>query len=221
MTRVFLVDDHKILLPGIKIIIESLPDFSVVGEAYDGLTAVSEITRLEPDICVVDLSIPMLNGFGVAQKLQENRIDSKIILLTSFVDDSLVSRALQYRIVGYVFKENNTSELKRALIEVRNGNRYFCPSVMTKMIHTMEKRESSRDKDPQTAMVNSLTPREQDVLMLVANGLTGKEICSKLNISESTLKKHKTSLLKKMEVKTSNELIALVNKDERFARLFT
>jgi len=89
------------------------------------------------------------------------------------------------------------------------------------MLHAMEKRESGRNKDPQTAMVNSLSPREQDVLMLVANGLTGKEICGKLNISESTLKKHKTSLMKKMKVKTSNELIALVNKDERFARLLT
>ena len=221
MTKVFLVDDHKILLPGIKILIESIPGFSVAGEAYDGLTAVREITRLEPDICIVDLSIPMLNGFGVAQKLQENRIDSKIILLTSFIDDSLVSRALQYRISGYVLKENNTEELKRALLEVRDGNRYFCPSVMTKMINKMEKLESDGNEEPQTAMVNSLTPREQDVLMLVANGLTGKEICGKLNISESTLKKHKTSLLRKMDVKTSNELIALVNKDERFARLFT
>ncbi len=221
MTRVFLVDDHKILLPGIKIIIESLTDFSVVGEAYDGLSAVKKITELEPDICVVDLSIPLLNGFGVAQKLQENRIDSKIILLTSFVDDSLVSRALQFRIAGYVLKENNTDELKRALLEVRDGNRYFCPSVMTKMINKMEKLESGGDEEQQTAIVNSLTPREQDVLMLVANGLTGKEICGKLNISESTLKKHKTSLLRKMNVKTTNELIALVNKDERFARLLT
>ncbi len=221
MTRVFLVDDHKILLPGIKIIIESLPDFSVVGEAYDGLSAVKKITELEPDICVVDLSIPLLNGFGVAQKLQEGHIDSKIILLTSFVDDSLVSRALQFRIAGYVLKENNTEELKRALLEVRDGNRYFCPSVMTKMINKMEKLESGGDEEHQTAIVNSLSPREQDVLMLVANGLTGKEICCKLNISESTLKKHKTSLLKKMDVKTTNELIALVNKDERFARLLT
>ncbi len=221
MTKVFLVDDHKILLSGIKIIIESLPDFSVMGEAYDGLTAVKEITRLEPDICVVDLSIPRLNGFGVAQKLQESRIDSKIILLTSFVDDSLVSRALQYRIAGYILKEDNTDELKRALIEVRDGNRYFCPSVMTKMINKIEKLEGSSEVIPQTAMVNSLSPRETDVLMLVANGLTGKEICGELHISESTLKKHKTNLLKKMDVKTTNELIALVNKDERFARLFT
>ena len=221
MTRVFLVDDHKILLPGIKIIIESLTDFSVVGEAYDGLSAVKKITELEPDICIVDLSIPLLNGFGVAQKLQENRIDSKIILLTSFIDDSLVSRALQFRIAGYVLKENNTDELKRALLEVRDGNRYFCPSVMTKMINKMEKLESGGDEEQQTAIVNSLTPREQDVLMLVANGLTGKEICGKLNISESTLKKHKTSLLRKMDVKSTNELIALVNKDERFARLLT
>ena len=221
MTKVFLVDDHKILLPGIKIVIESLPDFSVVGEAYDGLSAVKQITELDPDICVVDLSIPILNGFGVAQKLLENHIDSKIILLTSFLDDSLVSRALQYKIAGYVLKENNTDELKRALLEVRDGNRYFCPSVMTKMINKMEKLETDDDEEHQTTIVNSLSPREQDVLMLVANGLTGKEISGELHISESTLKKHKTSLLKKMEVKSTNELIALVNKNERFARLFT
>ena len=221
MTRVFLVDDHKILLPGIKMIIESLPDFSVVGEAYDGLTAVREIIELDPDICIVDLSIPRLNGFGVAQKLQENHIGSKIILLTSFIDDSLISRALQYRIAGYVLKENNPDELKRSLLEVRDGNRYFCPSVMTKMIHKMEKLESGEEDEQQAAIVNSLSPREQDVLMLVANGMTGKEICCELNISESTLKKHKTSLLRKMNVKTTNELIAMVNKDERFARLFT
>ena len=221
MTRVFIVDDHKILLPGIKMIIESLPEFSVVGEAYDGLTAVREITDLDPDICIVDLSIPKLNGFGVAQKLQESHIDSKVILLTSFIDDSLISRALQYRIAGYVLKENNPDELKRALLEVRDGNRYFCPSVMTKMINKMEKLESGEEEEQQTAIVNSLSPREQDVLMLVANGMTGKEICCELHISESTLKKHKTSLLRKMNVKTTNELIAMVNKDERFARLFT
>lgn len=217
MTRVFLVDDHKILLPGIRIIIESLSGFSVIGEANDGLSAVREITRLKPDICVVDLSIPLLNGFGVARQLLEEHIDTKIILLTSFVDDSLVSRALQCKISGYVLKENNTEELKRALTEVRDGNRYFTPSVMTRVINKFETEERGNG----TAVVDSLSHREQDVLMLVANGMTGKEICGELNISESTLKKHKTSLLRKMKVKTTNELIAMVNKDERFARLFT
>jgi len=217
MTRVFLVDDHKILLPGIRIIIESLSGFSVIGEANDGLSAVREITRLKPDICVVDLSIPLLNGFGVARQLLEEHIDTKIILLTSFVDDSLVSRALQCKIAGYVLKENNTEELKRALTEVRDGNRYFTPSVMTRLINKIE----TEDLESESAAVDSLSHREQDVLMLVANGLTGKEICSELNISESTLKKHKTNLLRKMKVKTTNELIAMVNKDERFARLFT
>jgi DNA-binding CsgD family transcriptional regulator len=89
------------------------------------------------------------------------------------------------------------------------------------MLHTMEQRESGRGEDLQSAKVSSLSPREQDVLMLVANGLSGREICDRLHISESTLKKHKTRLIRKMDVKTTNELIVLVNKDERFARLLT
>ncbi len=220
MTNVFIVDDHKILIPGIKMIVESLPNFSVVGDANDGITAVKEITQLKPDICIVDLSIPLLNGFGVARKLIEGHIDSKIILLTSYVDDSLISRALQYKIAGYVLKENNTEELKRALTEVREGNRYFTPSVMTKMVNKLEQFEAENSAE-QEKKIHSLTPKEQDVLMLVANGMSGKQICSELNITESTMKKHKTSLLKKMKVSTTNELIALVNKDTRIARLFT
>ena len=126
-----------------------------------------------------------------------------------------------HQVAGYVLKENNSSELENALMNVRKGYKYFTPSIMTRMVEGFKLGKTEDEVSEDHTCLSTLTSREREVLSLVANGMTGKEICGTPNISESTLKSHKTRLLKKLNVKSTNELIVLINKDHQFSHLIT
>ncbi len=213
MTTVYLADDHEMILPGIKMTVESLDGFSVVGQATDGMTAVREMLDLKPDLCVIDLSIPLLNGFGITRKLMEAEAATRVILLTSYSDDEVIQQVLQHQISGYILKENNSRELENALINVAKGYRYFSPKIMTRMADELGQSQAGSMTVDSFVASHELTSREKDILSLVADGLSGKDICEALHISASTMKTHKSNLLKKMNVKTTGELILLVNKN--------
>jgi DNA-binding NarL/FixJ family response regulator len=212
MFTVFIVDDHEMILPGIRMTIESLEGFKVIGQATDGLSGFNSIMELRPDIAILDLSVPVLNGFGIARKLHEKKNPAKIILLTSFSEDSYIKQAMELKIDGYVLKENSGAELIQALKAVSSGYRYLAPKVMTRVMDglvTVGSQEAVGGFD-------SLTSRERDVLALISEGRRGKEICSILGVSESTLKTHKASLMRKLDVGSTNELIVLVGRNHDF-----
>jgi len=214
MNTVYLLDDHEMILPGIRLVVESLEGFTVCGQATDGLTAVKEMIELEPDICVADLSVPMLNGFGVTRKLKEAKMKTKVILLTSFSDHTSIEEALKQDVAGYILKEDNSSELEQALKNVSKGYRYFTPKIMTQMMDGMLMNRKGEKPSEYRTRLGSLTGRECDVLSLVMNGLSGKEICTQLNISESTMKTHKMNLVRKMNVRNMKELVAVMHREE-------
>ena len=217
MTTVYLVDDHAMILPGIRMVVESIEGFTVVGQATDGLTAVKQMQELDPDICIADLSVPMLNGFGITRKLKEVNLKTRVILLTSFSDDSVIEDAVKHQVAGYILKDNNSSELENALINVAKGYKYFTPQIMTRMMEGFNPAKGCEESEDAVTRLSSLTARERDVLALVVEGLSGKEICDKLNISESTMKTHKANLMRKLAARTTKELIILFNKDKLLA----
>ncbi len=215
MIRVYLVDDHKILLPGLKMAVETLQGFTVTGQATDGLTAVREMVEKEPDICICDLSVPLLNGFGIIRRLKEEKLKTKVILLTSYSDDGVINEAMQLQVAGYLLKENSAEELDIALENVAKGYRYFTPRIMTRMVDSFKGGLIDEPLSETRLSLDSLTAREKDVLSLVISGLSGKEIADNLNISEPTMKTHKSNILKKLHVKTTRELILLVKEGEQ------
>ncbi|HOP30644.1 MAG TPA: response regulator transcription factor [Spirochaetota bacterium] len=213
-TRVFLVDDHEMILPGLKIAVESMEKFTVIGTATDGLTAFNSIMELSPDIAVLDLSIPVLNGFEITRKLREKKSPVKIIILTSYSEDKYIREAMELKVDGYLLKENSSRELVQALDTVAAGSKYITPKVMAKLTNSAY---TGRKNDSSILAADSLTEKEYEVLKLVSEGKRGREICSILNISESTLKTHKSHLMQKLNVSSVNELMLYALKNNIFS----
>ena len=213
-TRVFLVDDHEMILPGLKIAVESMEKFTVIGTATDGLTAFNSIMELSPDIAVLDLSIPVLNGFEITRKLREKKSPVKIIILTSYSEDKYIREAMELKVDGYLLKENSSRELVQALDTVAGGSKYITPKVMAKLTNSAY---TGRKNDSSILAADSLTEKEYEVLKLVSEGKRGREICSILNISESTLKTHKSHLMQKLNVSSVNELMLYALKNNIFS----
>jgi two-component system response regulator NreC len=213
-TRVFLVDDHEMILPGLKIAIESIDKFSVIGTATDGLTAFNSIMELSPDIAVLDLSIPVLNGFEITRKLKEKKSPVKIIILTSYSEDKYIREAMELKVDGYLLKENSSRELIEALDTVAGGLKYITPKVMTKL---MNENDPGRKNETGVLAADSLTEKEYEVLKLISEGKRGREICNILNISESTLKTHKSHMMQKLNVASVNELMLYALKNNIFS----
>ncbi len=214
--KIYLVDDHQMILPGLKMAIESMDGYYVTGTATDGLAGFNGIMELKPDIAILDLSVPVLNGFEIARKLREKKNPVKIIILTSYSDDKYIREAMDLKVEGYLLKENSSKELLKAIETVAGGDRYITPAVMSKIADGND--EYSTDEHSSHAVLASdkLTDREYEILKLIAEGKRGREICNLLNITEPTLKTHKSNLMRKLNVSSTNELMLYALKNSIF-----
>lgn len=211
--KIFLVDDHEMILPGLTMTIESVEGYLVVGTATDGFSAYTSIMEIKPDIAILDLSIPVLSGFEITKKLHEQKCQTKIIILTSYSEEKYIREAMELKVDGYLLKENSSKELLQAIETVTAGYKYVTPKIMTKLINGIS--------DPQAVGVpslvsDSLTGKEYEILKLISDGKNGRGICRTLNITESTLKTHKSHLMKKLHVSTVNELMLYALKNSIF-----
>ncbi len=213
---VILVDDHAMILPGLKSVVESDGRFVVTDEATDGITAVSLVLKKLPHIVLLDLSIPGLNGFEVAQRLRAEKCGSKIIFLTTYTEDRYIRMAMDVQASGYILKDNPPSELLEALNTVADGFRFFTPKVMTRLLDKMDMDNCPEKADGIRSVFDTSTPRELEIIRLIVKGMKGREICSKLGISESTLKTHKSHILKKLNLTTTRELIIYAMENDIF-----
>ena len=213
--KIFLADDHEMILPGLKMAVESINGNVVIGTATDGLTAFNSIMELKPDIAVLDLSIPVLNGFEITRKLQEHKNNVKIIILTSYSEDKYIREAMDLKVEGYLLKENSSKELIQAIETVASGFKYITPKIMTKIVNGIEEHKNT---EASHLAVDTITGRELEILKLISEGKKGREICTDLNISESTLKTHKSNLMKKLNVSSASELMLYALKNSIFCK---
>ena len=211
--KVFIADDHAMILSGIKMSIETLEGFTVAGIATDGESAVRGILDLRPDIAILDLSIPLLNGFEILKKLRQESCSVKVIFLTSYTDNRYIKRALSIGVDGYVLKEDTSTELITALENVAKGFKYMSPRVMTKIVTDLETFDVKADAP---SALDNLSGRELDVFRLIAQGKRGREICKELNIAEPTLKTHKHNLMKKLNLTLTQEIMLYAVKNHLF-----
>jgi DNA-binding NarL/FixJ family response regulator len=189
--RVLLADDHQLFRQGLRVLLENA-GHEIVGEAADGREALKLSETLHPEIAVLDLSMPVLNGLAAAQELRRVSRDTKTILLTMYSDRSYVLQALKAGAKGYVLKSQTAEDLNRAIREVRNGEVYLSSaisaSVVDAYLHKIDEHE-----DP-------LTPRERQILQLVAEGNTTKEVAKLLNVSFKTAESHRNRAMKKLDI---------------------
>jgi len=204
--RVVLVEDYTILREGLKALLSSQPEFKVVGEAEDGRTAVRSIQDHGPDIVLMDLSMPRMNGLEAIKEIKRSNPETKIIALTVHKTEEYVLATLQAGADGYVLKDATHSELVTAMLNVLDGRRYLSPGISEKVIEGyLEGRKTVKD---QTAW-DSLTSREREILKLIGEGYKNKEIADFLCISPKTVEKHRTNLMNKLDLHNIASLTAL------------
>jgi two-component system response regulator NreC len=201
-TRVLICDDHTLFVEGIKAMLRSEPSLEIVGEAHDGRQAVDLVKELKPDLLLMDVSMPDMNGFDATRRVHQFDPKVKVLILTMHDDEELVARCLAAGADGYIVKDAPASQLLYAIEVVQKGERYLSPVVLKKVVEGYVK----TNRRPQTTY-DRLTDREREVLKLLAEGLSIKEIAARLNLSVKTVDAHKTNLMKKIDVHDRAELI--------------
>jgi DNA-binding NarL/FixJ family response regulator len=198
-TRVLLADDHTIVAQGLEAILKD--KFDLVGTVTDGRALVESVKQLRPDVIVTDISMPLLNGLDAVRKLKEDGIDAKIIVLTMHTESHLAAYAFRVGVSGYVLKQAAGEELVTAIQEVTRGRTYLTPLIAKDLISVLIEAKDSGEKQ------NQLTTRQREVLQLIAEGKTMKEVATALDISTRTAESHKYGIMEALGVRTTAELV--------------
>ncbi|PWH19423.1 MAG: DNA-binding response regulator [Anaerolineae bacterium] len=201
--RILLADDHTILRDGIRSLIEDEPDMEVIGEAEDGITAVKLADSLRPDVILIDLAMPLLNGLEATRQIRKNQPRAKILILTMHENEEYIRQVLAAGAMGYILKDAAARELLSAIRSVHKGEVVLSPAI-TRLIVTDYLRWGDLSAQDST---DGLTDRERQILQLIAEGYTNKQIADILSISIKTVQAHRLNLMKKLDLHDRGELI--------------
>jgi DNA-binding NarL/FixJ family response regulator len=199
--RILIADDHPVVRDGLVAVLNTQADFDVVGEAGSGPEVVSLVIERAPDVVLLDLEMPEMDGVQVLHQLKERNISARVIVFTAFDTDERILQAVQAGAQGYLLKGARRTELFRAIRTVNDGGSLLQPVVASKLLRQMQKQHEVE--------VEPLTPREREVLQELANGLQNKEIGLKLSISERTVKFHVSSILGKLNAGNRTEAVTI------------
>ena len=194
--RIVLVDDHVTVRHGLKLLIDSQPDMQVVAEASDGEAALQCARKHAPDIVVMDISMPGMNGLVASRKLKELQPDVAIVTLTRHSDDAYLQELLRAGVAGYVLKQSAPSELLQALRAAAAGGQYLDSALTKRVTAGFLGREARRQAQPS----GTVTEREAEVLRLIASGYSNKEIAGRLSLSVKTVEAHKANAMRKLDL---------------------
>ncbi|MCM1173459.1 MAG: response regulator transcription factor [Blautia sp.] len=192
--KVMIADDHNLMREGIKQLLELDGTIEVIAEAGDGEECLEKLKEYNPDILLLDINMPLKNGIEVLQKLKEDNFDVKVLMLTLHNEVEYLIKAVDHGVDGYLMKDSQSSELKKAIYMVLSGKTYIQPSLIPELNFRLANRDVEKDK------IEFLTKRELEVLIQVANGMSNKEIALNLDISERTVKNHISNIFKKIDV---------------------
>ncbi len=198
--KVFIVDDHDIFRQGVKMLLSNTGKIEVIEEASNGKEFIEKLNLITPDIVLMDIAMPEMDGIEATRMAKEKKPDLNILALTMFGDEKYYYQLLQYGIKGFVLKSAGISELMNAIEAVAIGNNYFSNELLLKLIHFVKTSNSTNE-------CSLLTKREIEVLELIACGLSNEEIAEKLHISNTTVRTHRSNLLQKTGCKNTASLV--------------
>jgi two-component system response regulator NreC len=201
--RVLLVDDHAILREGLRALLEREPDMQVVGEAEDGRAAVEQARQLQPDVVVMDIAMPLLNGIEATRQIKCLPYKIEVLVLSMYDDEGYIRQALTAGALGYILKDALARELMDAIRAIHQGEAVLSSAITRLVIEDYLRFGDIRPTDND----DCLTPREREVLQLIAEGYTNKQIAEILNLSIKTVGVHRTNMMKKLDLHDRGELI--------------
>lgn len=206
-TKVMIADDHSLIREGIKQLLEFDGSIEVISEASNGVECLEKLEVLSPDVLLLDINMPHMNGIDVLKQLKEIKSDVKVLILTVHNELEYLLKAIDIGVDGYILKDSESSELKKAIDIICKGENYIQPSLIPALNNQLANRDVDKDK------IDLLTNREYEVLIQVANGMSNKEIATNLNISERTVKNHISNIFKKIDVsdRTQAAVFAIKN----------
>jgi DNA-binding NarL/FixJ family response regulator len=210
MIKVLLVDDQSLIRQGLRVLLELEPDLEIVGEAENGKIAINLVAELQPDVVLMDIRMPIMDGVAATKAIQTRFPATKILVLTTFDDDEYVKAALQNGAMGYLLKDTPSEELAVAIRAVDKGYSQLSPEIVTKLLTQFP----STPPNPIPTLppnLAELTPREKEVLRLIATGASNREIAQKLYISEGTVKNHVTNILGRLELRDRTQAAIFAN----------
>ncbi|MEQ1840382.1 MAG: response regulator transcription factor, partial [Verrucomicrobiales bacterium] len=197
--KVILAEDHVIVREGLKVLIGLEKDMEVIAEASDGHEAVELAAKLKPDVVVMDIAMPVLNGLEATRQIHRHSPEAKVIILSAHSDDAYVKQALAFGASGYLIKQMAANILARAIREVHRGTPCFSPSIFRRLVHHRNKARANGDPQPKPE-ASLLSPREMEVLQLVAEGHTNKDMAGLMGISIKTVEKHRHKVMEKLNI---------------------
>lgn len=203
--KIVIAEDHTILRAGLRALLSGQNGLEVIGEAGDGREAIRKVDTLQPDLLLIDLSMPKLNGIDAIREIKSQHPEIKIIVLTVHKSDEYIIAALRAGANGYMLKDASQNELLLAIDYVINGKTFLSPSISDKVVDAFLNTDK---KDKPAAVLDNLTAREREILKLVAEGNTNKKIADHLCISLKTVEKHRSNLMKKLDLRNTAALTA-------------
>lgn len=216
MIKVMIVDDQGLIRDGLRMILSLSDDIEVVGEAINGEEAINMLSKVKPDVILMDIRMPVMNGVEATKVIKEKFLEVKILILTTFNEDEYIFEGLKNGADGYMLKDVKSDEIIKAIKEVHRGNVLLQPEIATKVVkafNNINNQKEIENNEEIEQSIKDLTPRELEISELVAKGKSNKEIGEELFITEGTVKNHLTRILSKLELRDRTQLALYINKN--------
>jgi two-component system, NarL family, response regulator NreC len=202
--RILLADDHTLFRQGVKTLLAAESDMEVTGEAANGTEAVEKAAQLRPDLVLMDIGMPGPSSFETARQIRKNRPETKVLFLTMYDDEDYLVEGMEVGASGYVLKDSPAAQLVTAVRDVYRGGSYLSPRMLSQLVDDFRSRVKSANRLPRFA---TLTPREKEVLKMLAEGNSVKEVAGQLNLSVKTVEAHKFNLMRKLDIHNKAQLV--------------
>jgi DNA-binding NarL/FixJ family response regulator len=202
--RILLADDHTVVRQGLRRVLEDRPEWEVVAEAGDGREAVRQAEQYKPDIAILDVAMPLLNGIETTRQITRRVPTTRVLVLSMHADEAYVTQMLQAGATGYLLKDSADVDLIQAVSEVAKGKSFFSPAIARVMLDDYVRQLADKGV---TDRYQSLSEREREIFQLIAEGKTNKEIASLLSISPSTVETHRAHIMEKLDLHSAAEIV--------------